>query len=391
MEDRNAHLFRINYMPSLFVILLSSAIVTSSPRKESVVDVMKKDTDLCESIKVLYESDYIKSCATLEFPMQPWNKEENSLDKYLCLGVYDTAYKICRYSDRLPIPLDSVDVFNSYIGKFVPNDKTEENKEEKYCKDNLQGFTLLYNKIEYWGPLVERLGKPHMCQRACFDFNLDFRPLCAVFAWIKSIDDEIKKLNVTSHNPAALDIPKAPVVHQDAMDHLNDKKLEIEPKEIEKKVEVKESKEQLHDKIKDASNNILNERTQPNTEKVESGPEKLDKQETPKTLNMTSKMQDHSPHEKDKESISKVEANTEVPKVPNNVPSKENVNTKDVVKEVNAEETDRKPEGEEIKASTISENTQDRYGVGNAEDEMGDEGIINKNTDTYKCKIFEYT
>lgn len=389
MENRNAHLFRINCMPNLLVLLLSPAIVASLSTKDSVIDVMKKDTNLCNNINVLYESEYIKSCSTVEYPTQAWNTKEDNLDQYLCLGVYDTAYKICHYSDR--ISFNNVEVFNlnKEIEKFIPTG-TEENKEEKYCKKNLQEFTMLYSKLESnWGPLVEWIRKSRTCQKICFEFNVSstFRPLCAVLAWIKDIEDKIKKSNApgTNHNPVA---PKPLVVHQ-----TEDKKLEAEVKgteQKEKKTEAEEPKEQLNDKMKNTSSNIPNEHTQPNTEKADSDLEKSSKQPQ-KTLNSTApKTQDHNPSDKGKEDAGniKVETNAEAPKAPDNVPSKGNVSMKEVAKGENAEEPDKKKteEFEETKTSTISENTQDQYGAGNSDDLQDTvEGISNENINTYKC------
>ncbi|XP_014467247.1 PREDICTED: trans-Golgi network integral membrane protein TGN38-like isoform X2 [Dinoponera quadriceps] len=365
MESRNAHLFRVNCMPKLLVLLLSSVMVTSLPIKEaeSVVDVMKKDTNLCDSIQVLYESEYIRSCATVKYPTQILNIAEDNLDTYMCLGVYDTMFKICNYSD---VKIDSVAIFNSNVKKFFPGTKWE--KEEKFCKDNLQGFTPQYNKVEkYLGPLAEKFNNPHTCQRTCFNFNDVFRPLCAVFAWIKSVDDKMKKpiVSVTNRIPVELDFLKAPVDLPPS-----DKKLETELKGIKKKAEVEELKEQSHNKVENASNNnVSNEYTQPNTERVESKIEKSNKHETPKTLN-TTKTQDHNLRDKGKENINDVKVETKLklttvdaPKIdiPDNVPSK-NVNMKEVAKGGKAEETNGKAEAEDPKTSTLSENTQNHYG-----------------------------
>lgn len=380
MENRNAHLFRVNCVPDLFVLLLSSVMVTSLSAKEaSVVDVMKNDTNLCDNIKVLYESVYIKNCTTMEYPTKPWDGKEN-LDKYLCLGVYDTAYKIC----SLQISLDN---FNSNVEKFFPNEKSlenAENKENKYCEDNLQGFTSQYNKVKlYWEPLVDRLKQPHKCKRICFDIDDAFRPLCAILAWIKkSIDDKVSNAPVTSHNPVALDVMKMSDRQPVNM------KPETEPKAAEKEPDVSELKEQSHDKPKYVSNGVMNEHTQSNTEKVESDSEKPNKHEAQKTLDDTSpKLVDHNPREKENINNVKVETNAEAPKAPDNVPSKENVNTKEVMKETNAEEADRRAEVEDTKTSTLSENTQDHYGAGNVDDDVGEaiEGIISENINTHKC------
>ncbi|XP_011136949.1 trans-Golgi network integral membrane protein 2 isoform X2 [Harpegnathos saltator] len=377
MENRNVPLFCISYTLNFLVLLFFSTVVTSIPMKESIVDVMKTDEKLCDSIKVLYESKYTNSCASLDYPVQAWDNKEGTLDKYLCLGVYDTAYKVCQYSDHLQIPLNHVAVFDANVEKFVPNEKsfgTEGNNEETYCKDNLQGFTSLYSKVKlHWGPLAERFGKPHLCQRLCFDLNYKFRPLCAVFAWIKSIEDEIKKskISVTNHDAVnrapEVSNPKAPVDQEVTADKI----LETNLQETEKKTEMKKFKEP-HDKEKNTSAIIFNEHTQPNTEKAESDLEKSSKHETQKMLNdILSRTEGHNSQDKDKENINnvKTETNPEAPKTPVNVPSKENVDTKEVAKEENAKETNRKPEVDDVKTSTLSENTQDHYGASNGEDE----------------------
>lgn len=373
MENRDVHLFRANCLTKLFVLLLTSAMVMSFPANgKSIFDVMK-DTQLCDNIKVLYESRYTKSCAKLEYPSEVWNNTEDTLDKYLCLGVYDTAIKICqnKYSQ---IPNNTA-VFDSIVEKFVPPENEEDKTE--FCKKNLQGLTMMDKQIEsLWGPLAEKFKKSQTCQRICFDFSFVFRPLCAVLAWIKNIEDK-NKSNAVDHDPAALDVPKVPA------NHLPDKKKpKTEQKEIEKKTEEKEFKEQLHNKTKNTSSNVPSDHTQSNIVKVELDPEKSNKHETQKTLNATTSMtQDYNPHI-GKESTSDVKTNVEAAKTSANMPSNENVNTKD--KDV--EKAGEMSEIEDTKTSTISENTQDHDSAGNGEDDMGeDNGITNESINAHKC------
>ncbi|XP_071651944.1 uncharacterized protein [Temnothorax longispinosus] len=385
MENHYTNLFRVIFMLNCFVLFLSFTgvtIVTSAPVRPSIIDIMKNDSKLCLTSNVLYDSEYTKPCASMAYPTVPWNYNLETLNDYLCLGVYDTAYKICQYSSQLQIPLNSTALFNSYLEKYVPN---KNNAQEDFC-NSLQGFTPLYKKIDsLWEQLVESLNTPHKCVRICFDFEDKFHPLCAVFAWIKSIEDTMKsaKKVETKHDLVATD---KPYVSQSKDGTMGYKITSVESKKIETKDPKEQNRKQKVTTDSNNSNNVkegnLNMPANAPPADVKFDEEK--KSDTEKTNNIQKKInntfetQAHKPApsiiKENKENIgTDVEVAESIKDIPPNsdlqAPSI-NKAIKNVVNEGNAEKPNKEQDIDDIKPSTISENTQDHYDAENPEENM---------------------
>lgn len=396
MENHYADLFRITFMKNCFVLFLSFTAARSAPHEvtPNIIDIMKNDSNLCPAFKFIYESENVKPCASVTYPVTYWKYNPETLNSFLCLGVYDTAYKICQYSSQLSIPLNSTATFNSYVEKYVPND---DKAKEDFC-NNLQGLTSLYTKVDqFWRPLVQSLNRRHTCERICFDFQNNFRPLCAVFAWIKSIDDDMmKRVNKveTKYDSHATDKP-----------HVSQSKGEItsiETNPIEaKKIEIKEFKEQDRKQITAGLNNNNNNVKEDNLNMPPSNPlladsEKLDEEKTKsdtekvntiqKKINNTSETQVHKLSSTFKEnkpnSVStELGANAEtkpIKNIPSNgdsqAPSRNNAINNKVANEEDAEKS-KGQNIDDIKPSTISENTQEHYDAGNPDDNLENDGL----------------
>lgn len=409
MENRYADLFRIIFVLNCFILFLSFTGVRSTPVVPSIIDIMKNDLNLCSTSKFLYESENIKPCASVPYPTAPWSYNPHALTSFLCLGVYDTAYKICQYSSQLPILFNNTATFNSYMKRYVSN----ENKAQEECCKSLQGFTSLYATVDrFWGPLVESLNTPHKCVGICFDDEDKFRPLCAVFAWIKSIDDDMmKRANKveTKHDLVTTDKP-----------HISQSKDEITGTKTtligSKKTEAKESKEQDRKQITSASNNSDNNVKESNSNMPVNVPladgEKLDgektKSDTEKVNNIQKKINNNletqahksvpSIFKGNKENSIGTElgTNAEVAKpikgIPPNgdsqAPSRNNAVNNKVVNEENAEKSNKEQDIDELKPSTISENTQEHYDAGNPDDNMENGGIDGINIYEYMFVIY---
>ena len=103
MENRYTNLFRVILILNCLVLFLSFTGVRSAPvaLTMSIIDVMKNDSKICSTSNFLYDSKYTKPCGSIEYPTDPWKYFNSStLNNFLCLGVYDTAYKICQYSNQ---------------------------------------------------------------------------------------------------------------------------------------------------------------------------------------------------------------------------------------------------------------------------------------------------
>lgn len=389
MEDRKARLFcNITFALNLLVLLLSSTGVISVPATTpTIMDVMRNDTRLCDASKVLYDSDYVKLCSSLPYSTSPWNYTSETVDQFLCLGVYDTAYKICQYSSRLQLHLNSTATFNSYVEKFVPTgrDKTKGSQEEKFCKDNFQEFKSLYNKTNLlWRPLIEKLNTPYACIPICFGFNDHFHPLCAVLAWIKSIDDSISKLNKTgtAHDTEISDVK---VSNSKIANQPNGKASEVKTfkptaAETKPETEVKEKQRAEQDTIpkahlKNNNNNVKGSNLNASNVSVE---------------HTFSEVQadNQAFHEENAKNIA-VNSAPQAPLVNN---AAGNVPNKKIVNEGNAEESDKKQDVDDSKtlSSTLSENTQDKLSDsydGNPDDDIGDIDGINVHKCTFLCNL----
>lgn len=369
-------------MLNLLVLLLHSltGVISVPVTTPSIMDVMKNDTKLCNTSKILYESDFTRHCNSVPYPSSPWAGESENLNQFLCLGVYDIAYKICQYSSRLQISPNNTVVFNSYIEKFVPTthdlkQAEAEAEQEKFCKDNLQDLTLLYNKTNLLlKPLIENLNIPYKCTRICFDFNDKFHPLCAVFAWIKSIDDDVKKLSKAVHNSKTSDVK------------VSDKKIETQlngkssdgksPKpntaEMEAEVSDKQKKDDAMPKAHQKNDDVKeNNSAAPTTVPVaQTFPE--------------AQAHNQAPHEDTKNNVANI--GPQAPPINN---AAGNVPNKKVLNDGKAEGFNKKQDVDDLKHSTtLSEIIQD-YDAGNPEEDV--ESNVGDNIDginIHKCIFF---
>lgn len=380
MENRYV-LFHVALMLNILILVVSFTGVISTPliiQKPNITEVMKNDTNLCETSKFLYESEYAKLCASLPYPIAPLDFNEQNLNIFLCLGVYDTAYKICQYSSQT----FNTTILTPNLEKFVPNatfDAILENEKE-FC-DKLQGFTSSYNKIDsLLKPLVEMLNKLYKCQKMCFDFDDKLKPLCAVFAWIKKYDD-IKKASKTE--------TKHLVISDLILNETTSNKIEHE--------KISESNEQNINKfITISKNNNINKthlnvpQTVPTihaelyAEKVNSDSEKSSKAQKKLDTDLKTSAHKSSPpmlDENKKKIIDKTETNVKIAKptkttttnsdlqVPSMNNPTSNVPKKDVVSEEKGEEF-KEQNIDDLKTSTLSENTQDHYDARNPEEDI---------------------
>jgi len=380
MGNHYADLFRIIFTLNCLILFLSFTEVKSAP-VTSIIDVMKNDQKLCSTSKFVYDSNYIKPCASIVFPTSG-NYNSETLNSFLCLGVYDTAYKICQYSSQKEISLNSTATFNSYVEKYIPN---ENMAQEEFC-NSLKGFTSLYDKIDsLLKQLITSLNNPHECMRICFDFRDKFQPLCAIFAWINSINDDIlrSEKKETKHHDMVSD-----------KSHINQSKDEVMIKDVKtaiesKKIEIKESKEQERNQITADSNNNNNNVKENNslevmkfdgekksdTEKTNNIQKKLNISETQTHKSVSSKFKD-----KNNNIGTELSTNAEVAKPIKESPpnsdsqsamnnAKNNLNKK-IVNEKNAQKSNKEQNIDDVKPSTLSENTQDHYDAVNPEENM---------------------
>lgn len=397
MENRYA-LFRVALVLNILILVVSFTGVISAPMQYpmSITEVMKSDNDLCETSKFLYDSEYTKLCASLSYPSNAsLHFTEENLNIFLCLGVYDTAYKICQYSSQLSpqIPRFNITELTSYVKnittyvkEFVPKAREIPPQQKEFC-DNLQGFTSSYNKTDsLLKPLIENLNS-YKCQPICFAFEGEFRPLCAVFAWIKRFDD-IKKAERTETK------------HIDKLDIILKSNETASNNKIDaaKKTPAEENNEKNMNKFTEnpENDNKVEEVTSYGlteivpTVYVESDVEKVkpDAEKSSEAQKKSNNTQAH-PYKLESSTFKENEKNTidiksgivKIGKPMNTLTnddlqissinnSADDVPKKDVVNKEKGEEINKEQNTDDLKTSTLSENTQDHYDVGNPEEDI---------------------
>lgn len=373
MENRYTDLFRFIFMLNYFVLLLFFTGVTSAPVNPSIIDIMKNDSKLCLTPK-FYDSEYIKPCASAVYPTAFWDHNPKTLNNFLCLGINDTVYKICQYSSQLQMPLNNT-AFDSYVKKYVPNENKTTHMED-FCK-SLQGFTSLYKTDSLWEQLVKNLNTLNKCMKICFDFDDKFQSLCAVFAWIKSIDDMKSARRIeTKYELVVTNIS-----------HISQSKdgitTTIGSKNIETKVSKKHNGMLVTDSNtnKDGNSNVSGSAQAAGLkfdEKIKGRTEKANNTQKNINLNNTSETQTHKSILENKENIPTVLGNAEVTKPIKDNPPNSNSQTsminkvtninKKIVNEENSEKSKKEQDiNTDLKLSTLSENTQDHYDAENPE------------------------
>ncbi|GAB1862284.1 Trans-Golgi network integral membrane protein 2 [Camponotus japonicus] len=378
MENRYV-LFHVALMLNILILVVSFTGVISTPliiQKPNITEVMKNDTNLCETSKFLYESEYAKLCASLPYPIAPLDFNEQNLNIFLCLGLYDTAYKICQYSSQTFV---NTTILTPNLEKFAPNatfDAILENEKE-FC-DKLHGFTSSYNKIDsLLKPLVEMLNKLYKCQKMCFEFNDKLKPLCAVFAWIKKYDDIKKASRTETKNLVISDL-----ILNETSDKIEHKKIsESNEQNINKLITISKNNNIKKTHL-NGSQTVTTIHAEFHAEKVKSDSEKSS--EAQKKLDIDLKTSAHkssSPmlDENKNKIIDKTETNVKIAKptkttTPNSdlqVPSMNNPTSNVPKKDVSEEKGEKFKEQniDDLKTSTLSENTQDHYDARNPEED----------------------
>lgn len=187
------------------IIFLQFPLYYLAPLAVPYSDVMISDTNLCNnSIKqFLYKSEFTKDCKELKYPqdIDKLTLKKSNEEHFLCLGMHDTLYKLCQYTNNnkwtntynkeedLDLSIQKLTGFKP-TGERLSQNVTLSSKD--FCK-NLSGFTPMYEKTKSaLSTLAKSLTNPDKCLSVCFDLDDTLVPLCALLAWINQIDQSVK-------------------------------------------------------------------------------------------------------------------------------------------------------------------------------------------------------
>ncbi|CAL7940149.1 unnamed protein product [Xylocopa violacea] len=190
------------YGLSIFVFvlyLMRVSSVQSESKVQNIIDVMKNDTDLCSNFNFLYESNVTKICSTVMYSEKQLQSIFKFKEIFLCLAFYDTVYKVCHANQ--PQKFNNTTTFYSYIRKFFPEQTLED--ENMFC-NNVESIQFSYEKLNQF---LSSKYFHEACPSICFETGKKFVPLCAILAWSKSIDDYANKQNQQKQLPSTISIP----------------------------------------------------------------------------------------------------------------------------------------------------------------------------------------
>ncbi|KAK9302896.1 hypothetical protein QLX08_005237 [Tetragonisca angustula] len=331
-----------------FLYCMKVSSVLSVPTAQNIINVMKNDTEFsCKIPTFLYENNIIADCHNVAYPEGQnitYQHDLKSMNTFLCLAFYDTLYKVCQSSQHYKY-LTNVTTFYSYIYDFLPGEK--ESDQTMFCK-NIKDIKFAYKKVE---PLLSHvhLNNSHTCYSICFDMSGKFVPLCAILAWNKNIDDT-KQMN---------------------------KNLEKEPEDV-LSTNIKTNQETEKQQFNPVVDKTFNRMSKENADNTKS---KIDKSSTVSVLLIPKKQNSAKPVVKSNTNSysnnhqqivthtteKKIETNVEKADVPENLGIASNTDDRIVDEKVektnpdinNGAEGNINDVNEDVKTSTISENTQD--------------------------------
>lgn len=362
MERHTAHSFcRI----VTFVFLLYFAKVSG----ESILDVMKRDVELSKLQNFFTESTIIKTCSDVNYPEGNGTSDTMSPNSFLCLAFYDTCYKIS-HSSTFKAPFDDAATFDAYLEKFFLKEK----EKEKFCK-NIKGINVSYTKLEPFLSQLVHFGIPYVCYTVCFNMNGDFNQLCAIIAWRESIDNDTKlaltfgntnlhdnplkeKLNNESKSKTPIEVSRSDLTTEKTMSSESDSK--------KAKVNAMNNDNQ---KMENPQNKLRNVIIKPSESMAESSPLSTSNAKSTSLISQSNigDNEDQKPKSKDVSPV--LDAKVKI--VPNSETARIPEKSDDEFGDINLGISNNKAEGsakdinDDIKTSTISENTQDHENSAN--------------------------
>lgn len=353
---------------------MSSA--ASVPATKNIIDIIKNDKNLqCNLPESVYDSSIIKDCYSLPYPENTTKLEDRNT--ILCIVFHDMLYKVCLSNMTSQIPNDKAK-FKSYIEKFYP----ENGESARFC-ENIKSVKVAYKQLQ---PLLSPINfnDSIACTIMCFDIHHNFNPSCAVLALSKKIDDDIKDINKSHQTQSQTSTvtngvqqskslsesvnPIQTSSHANANDNTG-----VEPQITDIKTAVVSESKAPQKENPDKTVADL-DKTPENSKKVANNQATSSKNQDKTTENQskTLEKQDKIPEDLDKATENKDNApeNEYVPENQGNAPENENNmpenegNAGENVgnapeNNINDDEKNKK-DANDIKTSTISENTQNQ-------------------------------
>lgn len=352
----------------LYCMKVSSVLTISVPTSQNSINVMKNDVELsCKIPTFLYENNITANCHDVVYPDGQnitYQHDLKSMNTFLCLAFYDTLYKICQSNQHYKY-LTNVTTFYSYIYNFFPGEK--ESDQTTFC-ENIKDIKFAYKKVQ---PLLSHVhfNSSHTCYSICWDMSEKFVPLCAILAWNKNIDvtkQMNKNLEKEPQDVLSTQIKTNPETEEQQLNPIADKTFTGMSKgnaDTKSKIDKSTTTNVLPKKQNNAKS-VVNSNTNSNHQQIVTKPTEK-KVETnvadvPENLDIASNTDDTIRDEK----IEK--------------PNPDASNTDDKIRDEKIEKTNpdinngaeenMNDVNEDVKTSTISENTQDHQNPINEDD-----------------------
>ncbi|XP_003704848.1 uncharacterized protein LOC100880155 [Megachile rotundata] len=195
MGERTVRLLCKLSIFSFFIFFIKMSNAASVPGTKNIIDTIKNDKNLqCKLPESVYDSSIIKDCHNLTYPENTTKIKDLDPDilkkTILCIAFHDMLYKVCSSNMTSQIPNDNAK-FQSYIEKFYP--ENDESHRIKFC-ENIKSVKVSNKQLLPLLSLIH-LNESTVCHATCFNIQGNFNPPCAIFALSKKIDEDIRNIN----------------------------------------------------------------------------------------------------------------------------------------------------------------------------------------------------
>ncbi|XP_012288928.1 trans-Golgi network integral membrane protein 1-like [Orussus abietinus] len=189
MKNLNVDLKRF-YVLGIFISTCITTIASSPARikPSTVADVIASDRDVCDSTKVLFNSSLAETCRDVEYPLKKLPLIGRTVDTFLCLGIYDTSYLMCKLNDT--------DAHLAEIGKEFDSKFSKTTKKislQDVCSALATSSQPKYNKtLNEVVELNRWLHNVTECERLCTNLDSTMNPLCVLLLWSRQFVGQVQ-------------------------------------------------------------------------------------------------------------------------------------------------------------------------------------------------------
>ncbi|XP_058791119.1 trans-Golgi network integral membrane protein 2-like [Phymastichus coffea] len=208
--DLNTNLlYQVNLI--IFLLFTYSHTGTSTPVSDSKINNALDAIAICDSVKFLRDSSYVRQCNTLSYPIEFHDKQADNDIRFMCMTLNHITKKICEYHDidmsQMKIP-ESAKTFDEELKKLEPKHNEIINVVDGWCKNMTTWLNVTIqndNNVFYINYANETLLDKIECVETCH-VRHGVNNFCVVFFWFNKLHNRLqlsKKNNILKETPVS--------------------------------------------------------------------------------------------------------------------------------------------------------------------------------------------